>query len=904
MDSKKFHKYYAITEIPDPSDARYQASAEGNVHGKIQLGFEQIYRTMVNMPADSVWLRIIYLYRPVAEVGHKQNRLSIFIELSSSDKLILKNLDCMLCGGVLSRFYDLKAFDVIKYDETKYPSVCYIKRQTNLIEPLYTNELNPSIPKRYFTISPFEACADNNYLLLDQNLDKIAEPVLISLNASPADITKYLKAHTAYLAQLCLINRAWRDDDEYGFEYDGHANCGTSTKLEALSLRDPLADDIIRLQRRFHETLLEPHLGFEFKVMAANLSTSQMIASTICNCAFSDGKYRIYIPEKIEAMVHENFDILIEMEQYATVEELAGIMKLPIASVNSPLCIRKNNDPRPLDGNNIITFGHDIQGFKYEDGIVRGIIKDLLCKHLAVFGMSGGGKTTFMFKLLIQLWVLGIPFILIECAKKEYRQLKMLQDHNDPRVCGLARSLQIYTPGYDRVSPFRFNPLDYPDGVYQLAHIESIKSCIESSIPVSCGSLPSLIFEGFEEVYERYQSKEIRPVMADLISQIERVFATKNYSSDVKANMQTVIEVRLNSLARSMIGKIFQCSEGIDIGQLVKVPSICEIDILQKEHKCISTLFLLNAIREYFSIIQSSKKDGLQYVIIIEEAHNILGRSAQSVVSEDMTDPQIGAAELVSNLLLEFRNLKCGIVICNQHPSNIHEAASKSVGSKITFRQTHSDDLDELKKGMLMGDIESKDTARLKPGEAYLFTEGYYGPRKIQTDNLHDWLYLKNPPSDDQLRVVLEKESWFKIAREKRISAELIQLSAALDEFESYRKAAMKRFDEITRKFISVLDEKNGILRQNHLSEIFQRFRGLRNEIIRKFRDFKKGPWKTYCYLEKEYLHESADIAAFGSKIFNLYNNRTEPNTRSLLLCIEKNLQKLSLIYHKEISHG
>ena len=897
-------KIYNISEIPDTSDTRFLGLAEGDVQGKIQSGFEQIWHTLAHMPAGSAEVKIIYFYRPAAKGRHKQDRLSIFLELSSFDKTVLDSIDSLISQGVLSRFY---AFDPVKgkpYDKNKFMSSCYIKRRSHFVEPLYTNEFNSSIPKLYFMISPFGACPDNNYLLLDQNLDKIKESVLITLKVCPADISRHLRAHTEYLAQLYSVNRTWLHDIEDNYIDDGkwHRNDErTHSKLEPLNFRDPLSDDTSRIQRRFHETLMDPHFQFEFKILTTEAAIGRLIASTICNCAFADGKYKISGGDEPKTTVSESFDILIDLEQYATIEELAGIMKLPIGSYNSPLCIRKNNDPKSLEGDNVIVFGHDIQGFKYDDAIVRGAMSDLLCKHLGVFGLPGQGKTTFIISLMIQLWVLGIPFIVIECAKREYRVLKTLKDHNDPRVKKLARDIRIYTPGNDEISPFRFNPLDYPEGVYELAHIESIKSCIESSIPVSCGSVPALLFEGLEDIYEFYRNSKNRPipVMADLVSQIEHVFATKNYTSDIKTNMQTVIEVRLSSLAKSMIGKVFQCSEGTGVGQLVQVPMILEIDALPKEHKCVLTLFLTNAIREYFSVIHEKRADGLQHVLMVEESHNILGSSAQSVVSEDMTDPQIGVAEYFSNLLVELRSLGCGIVICDQHPSNIHESASKSVASSITFRETHAKDRDERRDSMLLGQTEHQDTARLKPGQAYLFMEGYYGPRKIQTENLHHWLNLKNKPSDKQLKAILEQEGWFKSDREKRIGAELIQLSFAIDEYEYYRKWAKKRFNKITRRFVSALDVKDKTLRQNQLRIIFGEFKRLKADITEKHRRFKKGSWKTYRYLEKEYPHERSDIADFGSGVFRLYKNRSDPFTRSLVERIEKNIKKLSLIYSK-----
>ena len=46
---------------------------------------------------------------------------------------------------------------------------------------------------------------------------------------------------------------------------------------------------------------------------------------------------------------------------------------------------------------------------------------DTLTKHCFITGMTGSGKTTSCFSLLIQLYRLGLPFLVIEPVKSEYR---------------------------------------------------------------------------------------------------------------------------------------------------------------------------------------------------------------------------------------------------------------------------------------------------------------------------------------------------------------------------------------------------------------------------------------------------------------------------------------------------
>lgn len=76
---------------------------------------------------------------------------------------------------------------------------------------------------------------------------------------------------------------------------------------------------------------------------------------------------------------------------------------------------------------------------------------DALTKHCFITGMTGSGKTTSCFNLLLQLYRLGIPFLVIEPVKSEYRSL-LTQ----------IPSLQIFTVGDEDAAPFRLNIFEPP----------------------------------------------------------------------------------------------------------------------------------------------------------------------------------------------------------------------------------------------------------------------------------------------------------------------------------------------------------------------------------------------------------------------------------------------------------
>ena len=388
------------------------------------------------MLAETCSAEILFLFNPKGNGQDRQTRLKLYLRLWASDSAGAHNLDRLVRVGPISLYYKFLPIEKIP-DVEGLRTSCEIVRREDFVKPLHSTDKNYKIFSYYYTLTLFIANRENNYFMLDRVLDCIDEPVVITIQVQPVDISPQVHAHTAYLARLGAINNPWDIDDEVSSNtdytgYDGHRYLGLRNQWKPLSYKDPLASDILQVERQNHKTFRNPHLSFKIKAEAATIPVVRLIGSVVGDCAFEEGSFRLIVKEKDKtssdyiAGTYKPTDTLtssstqdtnsdFEFKEYeqlrplsrcATVEELLGVFRLPIGSYFSPCCIRKNTDPPQEKPEGLIVLGYDMEigsNSTVDFGQPRGIRDDQMRKHLFISSVPGGGKSTAVKNILIQL---------------------------------------------------------------------------------------------------------------------------------------------------------------------------------------------------------------------------------------------------------------------------------------------------------------------------------------------------------------------------------------------------------------------------------------------------------------------------------------------------------------------
>jgi hypothetical protein len=903
---------YQINEIPDPFYPEYQMVSVGDVIAGVRDDFEHLLRTVASLPAGSVSVSIRFDYSPNAKNGDPQSRLRIYLLALIRTQAIAESLRVLFEHGPLGRFYNLKKINHNNESWEKFKALCEIIRREEAIEPLYSSEYNDKIPPFYYTIQSFNPNDKNDYMDLDRVLGGIREEAIINVSVEPVDISAELSAHTRYLSLLQSINRTWdRTDDEpilqNYFKDTADWYIDRSQSIKPMRHPDPLAEDILRSQQRFHETLRQPHLQFAISVLAQTKAVAQLIGSVVAESAFEGGSYHLLSSDQKEKGFKEQMQSIQElrnlpisahkslfqkkdplyysglsrMSHIATVEELSGIVRLPVAPINSPCCIRKNTDPPNENGDRLITFGFDQNTFSKEGkGLDRGYAIIQSCKHAFFSGSTGTSKTNSTLNLIFEHFPHGIPFLVIEPVKTEYRILKTLKKHSDKTARQLAEAVEIYTPGNENISPYRFNPLWRCQGIAVEEHIDYILSCFMAAMPVS-GPLPALLGEALERVYEDHPKEDDPPIMDDLVTATERVLNEKGYSAETNSDIRAALEVRLGTLTRRHIGKVFQSQFSVpNIKHLMAVPTIIEFDRLHLDQSCLLTLFILTSIREY---LKTSPKttEGLRYLIIIEEAHIIAGSTNKAVASADIADPRAFSTEMICRMLAELRALGVGIVIVDQFPSAVAPEVIKSTTTKLAFRQVAKEDREELGAAMLFGQAEMEEIARLKVGEAFFITEGYYKPRRIQTVNLHNRFDFNTPTLNEKILAYMQDDTWFKDAALQRTAAELTQLRKKMDGYDNKRIKMMGELAVLLAQYPKILAQPNTKEKFQMLNKIMCEAQELKHRLSISYRSFFKDTYKKYLNSNIPSIVKDPVVIELWENIVNRFKSIIRPDVKS-----------------------
>ncbi len=440
---------------------------------------------------------------------------------------------------------------------------------------------------------------------------------------------------------------------------------------------------------------------------------------------------------------------------YMNSAELALLCTVPTESVpDFELRIEKNYPlTRSLVDSDSITVGYVTDGKKVLENMPFVLSPLDLNKHTFVCGITGSGKTTTVKKILKEA---KKPFLVIESAKKEYRNL--------------AVNTTVYTLGKPEINCPQINPFYIMPGVSPQTHIDYLKDLFNASFSfygpmpyilekclhtvyinkgwnLTLGYHPMLsnsqsVTEFFDieyakKKYELSAHKYLFPTMQELKDEIARYVEKElKYDGEVAGNVKTAIKVRLENLCVGAKGFTFNTCEHLNFSELLEKNVVFELEGLADDSDkafCVGLLVIfINEYRQIAKERSGNRKIGLKHLLVIEEAHRLLKNVDTEQSAEASGNSKGKAVEHFTNMIAEMRSYGQGVIVAEQIPTKLAPDVIKNSSTKIVQRVVSADDQQIIANTIGISADDALQLGTLEAGYAFCHKEGMSLPTAVK----------------------------------------------------------------------------------------------------------------------------------------------------------------------------
>ncbi|MER6158741.1 ATP-binding protein [Streptomyces sp. NPDC001868] len=365
------------------------------------------------------------------------------------------------------------------------------------------------------------------------------------------------------------------------------------------------------------------------------------------------------------------------------------------------------------------------------------LTRSTLNRHTFVCGATGGGKSQTVRGLLEAATHAGIPWLVVEPAKAEYRFMSAR--------LGDTSEVVVIKPGDPDALPAGLNPLEpsaYASGErFPLqTHLDMVRALFLASFDPQ-EPFPQVLSAALTRCYEDLgwdltlgeplvPGTEPRyPTLEDLEHTALKVVTDIGYGKEVADNVQGFIKIRLASLRLGTTGRFLEGGRPLDFGELLRRNVVFEIeDVGDDKDKAFLMGTILIRLVEYLRMEQRVTRRlsfPLRHLSVFEEAHRLLRRAEEGGASAH-------AVEMFAGLLAEIRAYGEGLIIADQIPSKLLPDVIKNTAAKVVHRLPAQDDREAVGATMNITAAQSEYLVTLRPGEAAVFTDGMDYPLLVR----------------------------------------------------------------------------------------------------------------------------------------------------------------------------
>jgi uncharacterized protein len=369
---------------------------------------------------------------------------------------------------------------------------------------------------------------------------------------------------------------------------------------------------------------------------------------------------------------------------------------------------------------------------------------DSLNRHVFVCGATGAGKSQTVRALLEAATDAGIPWLVVEPAKAEYRLMAA-------RLATAGVPVVRIRPGESDAIAAGLNPLEpAADGTGHRFPLQTHADLVKALFIASFRSeepFPQVLSAALTRVYAdagwdlalgetiAADPSPSYPTLTDLQRAAERIVQEVGYSQRVTDDVLGFIKVRLSSLRLGTTGRFLEGGHPLDFGRLLAANAVLEIeDVGDDGDKAFLMGTVLIRLAEHLRMANRARPAGrvtLRHLTVIEEAHRLLRRH-QAPEGGAPGGAAAHAVEMFAGLLAEIRAYGEGLIISEQIPERLVADVIKNTAVKITHRLPAADDREAVGATMNMTAAQNRFLVTLRPGEAAVFADGMDFPLLVR----------------------------------------------------------------------------------------------------------------------------------------------------------------------------
>ncbi len=706
--------YYVLDTAPDFSLSKYASLSETGPGGV--LAQQRSFWRQINQWGKLFGGSIHFVYQFDREKAAGQ-RMQLVLRFDAQEDAAIESIRQIMQASILAPYYEqLQPSDAQVLTAYCYPvQVNLLKRERFITSSTDEREV-------FYTTSDWEMNQEARLYSMLRIMEAAGRNCAYCVDIYPVDYCEQLEKSLTHVLPHLRSLSSFKVKTGGGSVSSGGKDENAS---RALDYYEDLQEEIAA----------SPHYLVNVQVLGETDAQAREILDAAASEALSGGTHTLYgerFGETVQEAISSGFtcwsdpespEALLYLPHLMTLEELASFAVFPVLYPGEAIEMPKETVPAAQTGMKIgtDTLDHEIY-YPWKQ----------LSKHVFLAGMPGSGKTNTMMYLISEMHKAGIPVLVLEPAKKEYRSLTAVPGMED---------ISLFSPCANSMFPIHINPFEFPRGMKLADHINRLFDIFNGTFQLD-PPFPMLLTEGIQNCYEKLlwlpgmvnRGELEYPTMRMLYSEIEKLFDKYQYEDEVRKNLQSVLQVRIGSLMAREMGDIFDVEKSTFAPEMwMEQSAVIEMSSLGTAPSNFMILTLMTLIRETLDI---QAYDPQQYgnkprhMIFLEEAHNLIANT--SVQAPGGLDPKVAATAYITRMLAEVRALGEGIVIADQLPTAMAPEVVKNTSLKFGLRLTSQDERELLGQTMSADAVQMERMGILTPGQCLVSYEGLQKPFELQ----------------------------------------------------------------------------------------------------------------------------------------------------------------------------